>query len=64
MTEKRIKLDNKVCFKSDGTKETGSKIINELERLGGVNSLRFDGDSQVHLFYWINYEGIRITSGR
>jgi len=60
MTEKRIKLDNKVCFKSDGTKETGSKIINELERLGGVNSLRFDGDSQVHLFYWINYEG-RIT---
>jgi hypothetical protein len=60
MNEKRIKLDNKTCFKSDGTKETGSKIINELERLGGVNSLRFNGDSQVLRFYWITYEG-RIT---
>lgn len=60
MTEKRIKLDNKVCFKSDGTDETGAKIINELERLGGMNPLRFNGNSTVLLFYWINYEG-RIT---
>jgi hypothetical protein len=57
MTEKRIKLDNKTCFKSDGTDETGAKIINELERLGGMNPLRFNGNSTVHPFYWINYEG-------
>jgi hypothetical protein len=60
MTEKRIKLDNKVCFKTDGTKETGSKIINELERLGGNNASRYSGNGTVHPFYWINYEG-RIT---
>jgi hypothetical protein len=60
MTEKRIKLDNKVCFKTDGTKETGAKIINELERLGGNNASRYSGNGTVHPFYWINYEG-RIT---
>jgi hypothetical protein len=60
MNEKRIKLDNKTCFKSDGTDETGAKIINELERLGGMNPLRFNGNSQVLRFYLINYEG-RIT---
>jgi hypothetical protein len=60
MTEKRIKLDNKTCFKTDGTDETGAKIINELERLGGMNPLRFNGNSTVHPFYWITYEG-RIT---
>ncbi len=27
----------KICFKSDGTKETGTKIIKTLENLGGVN---------------------------
>ena len=27
----------KVAYKGDGTKEVGKKIIDELERLGGVN---------------------------
>jgi hypothetical protein len=34
--------NNKVCFKSDGTDETGIKIIDELIRLGGENIGKFD----------------------
>lgn len=56
MTEKRIKLDNKVCFKSDGTDTTGTKIINELIRLGGENIGKFDGNSDGR-YYYINDEG-------
>ena len=28
----------KVAYQGDGTKETGKKIIAELEKLGGINS--------------------------
>jgi hypothetical protein len=33
----------KICFKSDGTKETGVKIIKTLEELGGVNYHSYEG---------------------
>jgi hypothetical protein len=49
-------VNNKVCFKSDGTINTGIKIINELERLGGKNIGKFDGNSDGR-YYYINDVG-------
>ena len=33
----------KVAYRGDGTKETGKKIIAELERLGGINRWDYKG---------------------
>ena len=33
----------KVTYKGDGTKEVGKKIIDELERLGGINYWNYKG---------------------
>ena len=33
----------KVAYKGDGTKETGKKIIDALERLGGINYYDYKG---------------------
>ena len=49
-------VNNKVCFKSDGTDNTGIKIINELIRLGGENIGKYDGNSDGR-YYYINDEG-------
>jgi len=49
-------VNNKVCFKSDGTNETGDKIINELERLGGKNVSGYSGNSN-NRYYCINDKG-------
>ena len=48
-------VNNKVCFKGDGTYETGTKIINELIRLGGKN-VGVWGDSKGN-YYCINDKG-------
>lgn len=46
-----------ICYKGDGTLETGSKIIKALVSLGGVNRDRLKGTS--HDFYYINkFNGI------
>jgi hypothetical protein len=49
-------VNNKVCFKGDGTNETGDKIINELIRLGGENIGKYDGNSDGR-YYYINDKG-------
>jgi hypothetical protein len=49
-------VNNKVCFKSDGTDNTGIKIINELIRLGGKNVGKYDGNSDGR-YYYINDKG-------
>jgi hypothetical protein len=49
-------VNNKVCFKSDGTDNTGIKIINELIRLGGKNIGKYDGNSDGR-YYYINDVG-------
>lgn len=36
-------MNTKIAFKSDGTAETGTKIINTLKGLGGNNPENFDG---------------------
>jgi hypothetical protein len=49
-------VNNKVCFKGDGTDNTGIKIINELIRLGGENIGKYDGNSDGR-YYYINDKG-------
>jgi hypothetical protein len=49
-------VNNKVCFKGDGTDNTGIKIINELIRLGGENIGKYDGNSDGR-YYYINDVG-------
>ncbi len=44
--------NKKVCIKGDGTEETGKRIINYLEGLGGVNSNCLKGGLAV--YYFIN----------
>jgi hypothetical protein len=48
--------NNKVCFKSDGTDNTGIKIIDELIRLGGKNVGDYCGNSN-NRYYYINDKG-------
>jgi hypothetical protein len=48
--------NNKVCFKGDGTDNTGIKIIDELERLGGKNVSDYGGNSN-NRYYYINDKG-------
>ena len=52
----KLNVNNKVCFKSDGTDNTGTKIINELIRLGGKNVGEWDGNSN-NRYYYINDKG-------
>ena len=49
-------VNNKVCFKGDGTNETGDKIINELIKLGGKNVSDYGGNSN-NRYYYINDKG-------
>ena len=49
-------MNNRVCFKADGTDETGVKIINELIRLGGKNQSDYYGTSNGR-YYYINDKG-------
>jgi hypothetical protein len=53
---KTVDDNNKVCFKGDGTEETGIKIINELIRLGGKNPSDYYGTSNGR-YYYINDKG-------
>jgi hypothetical protein len=48
---------NKIVFKGDGTLERGKRIIAELERLGGVNSMNLSGNNYI-LFYFIDQVGV------
>ena len=48
----------KVAYRGDGTKETGKKIIAELERLGGVNYYCHHGNNDG--YYWIDKVDNRI----
>jgi hypothetical protein len=48
--------NNKVCFKGDGTDNTGIKIIDELERLGGKNVSDYGGNAN-NRYYYINDKG-------
>jgi len=54
---KKVVEDKKVCFKGDGTKEKGDKIISELEKLGGKNSAALGGHGTSHSYYFIGYDG-------
>jgi hypothetical protein len=56
-SEVKLNINNKVCFKSDGTDKTGTKIINELIRLGGNNSGKYSGNGITYPFYYITDEG-------
>lgn len=47
----------KLCYKSDGTAETGAKIIKKLEELGGVNNYELKGVSYANPYYFIDTEG-------
>jgi hypothetical protein len=49
-------FNKNICFKSDGTEETGKKIIEELEKLGGINKGEYNGESNGR-YYFINYKG-------
>ena len=40
----------KVAYQGDGTKEIGKKIIDELERLGGVNTRHWDGNTNYYYY--------------
>ena len=53
---KTVDDNNRVCFKADGTDETGVKIINELIRLGGKNPSDYYGISNGR-YYYINDKG-------
>lgn len=46
-----------ICFKSDGTKETGEKIINTLISLGGVNYYTLEGTLRGNVYY-IDYNNV------
>ena len=50
------KFNKNICFKSDGTKKTGQKIIEELEKLGAINKSKYDGASNIG-YYFINSKG-------
>ena len=52
---KTVDDNNKVCFKGDGTDNTGIKIIDELIRLGGKNPSDYSGTSSGR--YYINDKG-------
>jgi hypothetical protein len=60
---KTVDDNNKVCFKGDGTDETGIKIINELIRLGGNNAGRYCGNGTVYPFYYITDKGYITQEG-
>lgn len=49
-------VNKNICFKSDGTKETGQKIIEELEKLGAINKGEYNGVSNER-YYFINSKG-------
>lgn len=49
--------NRKICFESDGTKETGKRIINELLKLGGRNS-GLEGIKPKGYYYFINPQGL------
>ena len=40
----------KIAYRGDGTKETGKKIIAELERLGGVNTRCWNGNTNYYYY--------------
>ena len=44
--------NQKICFKSDGTKKTGKRIIKELEIMGGVNEYHNKGTLK-EFYYFI-----------
>lgn len=48
----------KPCYKSDGTKEIGAKIIAKLESLGCINGRGYLGDSLNNPYYYIDKNGI------
>ena len=47
----------KIALKSDGTEETGDKIIGKLISLGGINKDGYRAYSNLN-YYFITYEGI------
>ena len=49
-------FNKNICFQSDGTKETGQKIIEELEKLGAMNKGEYNGVSNER-YYFINSKG-------
>lgn len=48
-------MNTKIAFKSDGTAETGAKIINTLKGLGGNNPENFDGCAR-DAYYFITWD--------
>lgn len=48
-------MNAKIAFKSDGTAETGTKIINTLKGLGGNNPENFDGCAR-DAYYFITWD--------
>lgn len=49
----------KVAYRGDGTKETGKKTIDELERLGGINYWNYKGTGDY--YYVINSTNSKIV---
>lgn len=54
-------MSEKVCFKGDGTKETGAKIIKALKMLGGENIKGYNGKS-IDYYFTRNSEEILTLS--
>lgn len=50
--------NTKICFKSDGTEETGAKIIKALEELGGINRMVRTGCGSIYIYYYIRKDSI------
>lgn len=48
----------KVCYKSEGTEETGAKIIKKLEELGGVNTEPYIYGTDSCAYYYIDEGGV------
>ncbi len=52
---------SKICFVADGTEETGTKIIETLKSLGGVNEDFLEGIGKGD-FYFVNCYGVITAS--
>lgn len=57
-----MEQNKKPCYKSDGTRETGAKIIKALEAIGGSNTNGFKGDDK-NAYYFVASDSHIAASG-
>lgn len=54
-------MNNKICYKGDGTKETGAKIADAIAKLSGITSYRLVGTSK-YLYYFVDSDNYNSVS--